>query len=177
MLTDAVAFCGMACVFMLIVPVRVGEFGIDSNIFAPNYKAPTNHDHIGVAMIHVDDDTTSKKKEKSKAKGTGGAIFDLIEEAEEAVSQGKEAPSPKEAKAQKKSATKPQLKSWEKAQLTLLDTTNVFDSDYKKPLQGHWVNNPDRVGQKMWVDAKSFAEGSYPKPSRKPRTVSPGPST
>jgi len=49
-------------------PSLVDEFGIDSNVFASDYKAPTNHDHIGVAMIHVDDDKKSDKKSAQKAR-------------------------------------------------------------------------------------------------------------
>jgi hypothetical protein len=45
---------------------RVDKFGIDSNIFASDYKAPTNHDHIGVAMIHVDDTDSDDKSKKAK---------------------------------------------------------------------------------------------------------------
>lgn len=40
---------------------RVGTFGIDSNVFSSNYKAPSNDDHIGVAMIHVDKKLAKKK--------------------------------------------------------------------------------------------------------------------
>lgn len=75
------------------------------------------------------------------------------------------------------SAKKVQLKSAQKAQLTLLDQINVFDSDYKKPVQGHWVANPDREGEAMWVSGEQYAKGGYQKiSSHKPRVVSPGPS-
>ena len=41
----------------------VGTFGIDSNVFSSDYKAPTNDDHIKVAMVHID----TKKAEKKGA--------------------------------------------------------------------------------------------------------------
>lgn len=44
----------------------VGTFGIDSNVFASNYKAPTNHDHIGVAMVNTDSKKANSKKAESK---------------------------------------------------------------------------------------------------------------
>ena len=121
----------------------VGEFGIDSNVFAQNYKAPSNDDHISVAVVHVDDKDADKK---SQAKATG------------------------------RSDVQTRLQATQRSQLTLLDELNVFDSDYKKPLQGHWVANPDRPGEQMWVNAQDFAAGGYQLPTQKPEIVHPGPS-
>lgn len=64
---------------------RVDKFGIDSNIFASDYKAPTNHDHIGVAMIHVDDkadDESKPKKAKEDPSNPLTAMVNLGLEAE-----------------------------------------------------------------------------------------------
>ena len=76
-----------------------------------------------------------------------------------------------------KSAKKVQLKSAQKAKLTILDQLNVFDKDYQKPKLGHWVANPDREGEAMWINGEEYAQGGYQKiGSHKPRVVSPGPS-
>ena len=137
----------------------VGEFGIDSNIFASNYKAPTNHDHIGMAMVHADN---SDKKSKGAVKGDskGGSKVALPEK-----------------KSKEKSDTKAQLQAPHRAQLTLLDELNVFDKDYKKPLLGHWVHDEDKPGQYKWLTGQEFAEGNYKELEHKPRVVNPGPST
>ena len=39
----------------------MGTFGIDSNVFSSNYKAPSSDDHVGVARIHVDKELAKKK--------------------------------------------------------------------------------------------------------------------
>ena len=133
----------------------VGEFGIDSNIFASNYKAPSNDDHIGMAMVHVDD---SDKKSKKAAKGGSKVAL-----------PGK--------KSQETSDTKVQLQAPRRAQLTLLDQLNVFDKDYKKPLEGHWVHDEDKPGEYKWLTGEEFAAGGYKELEHKPRVVHPGPST
>ena len=135
----------------------VGEFGIDSNVFAPNYKAPSNDDHISVAMVHVDDKDADKK---SPAKATGDSKIAL----------------PQHEESQEKSDVQARLQATQRAQLTLLDELNVFDKDYKKPLLGHWVANPDRPGEQMWVNGQDFAAGGYQLPTHKPEIVHPGPS-
>jgi len=67
-------FCLCACTFC-----RVGEFGIDSNVFSSDYKAPTNNDHITVAMVHIDDDKPDKKSaQKAQPKSAKKAQMTLL---------------------------------------------------------------------------------------------------
>lgn len=51
----------------------MGTFGIDSNVFSSNYKAPSKSDHIGVAMVHVDG-----KKKKSGLKSVPKAHLTIL---------------------------------------------------------------------------------------------------
>ena len=108
-------------------------------------------------MVHVDDKDADKK---SPAKATGDSKIAL----------------PQHEESQEKSDVQARLQATQRAQLTLLDELNVFDKDYKKPLLGHWVANPDRPGEQMWVNGQDFAAGGYQLPTHKPEIVHPGPS-
>lgn len=69
----------------------VGEFGIDSNVFATNYKAPTKYDHIGVALVHVDDHNPHENSQaNAKKDSTVAAAINAVERGLGLAAQPKE---------------------------------------------------------------------------------------